>query len=154
MVQEHVGQPELDEDYQPVGGLHCNKPEEVDVVPDWDWDIKHILMKYKVLLVVDILPEEIHQNILLLLLILHEAGGGPLAEELHEAALHDEPAHAGQVEEECEDDEVERHPLVVGVVHDGDAVLLPLLQRDAPELHAGGAGALEVVVQKGPSEGM
>ena len=90
----------------------------------------------------DILPEEIHQDILLLLLILHEAGGGPLAEELHEASLHDEPAHAGQVEEEGEDDEVERHPLVVGVVHDGDAVLLPLLQRDAPELHAGGAGAL------------
>ena len=103
-------------------------------------------MRYKVILVVDILPEEIHQNILLLLLILHEAGGGALAEELHEAALHDEPAHARQVEEECEDDEVERHPLVVGVVHDGDAVLLPLLQRDAPELHAGGAGALVVVL--------
>ena len=67
----------------------------------------------------DILPEEIHQDILLLLLILHEAGGGPLAEELHEASLHDEPAHARQVEEEGEDDEVERHPLVVGVVHHG-----------------------------------
>ena len=42
MVQEDVGQPKLDEDYQPVGGLHCNKSEEVDVVPDCDWDVKHL----------------------------------------------------------------------------------------------------------------
>ena len=42
----------------------------------------------------------------------------PLAEELHEAALHAEPEHARQVEHEGHEDEVERHPLVVGVVHD------------------------------------
>ena len=45
MVQEQVGQPKLDEHDQPVGGLHCNKSEEVDVVPDCDWDIIVFFMK-------------------------------------------------------------------------------------------------------------
>ena len=42
----------------------------------------------------------------------------PLAEELHEATLDIEPPHAGEVEQEGHEDQVEGHPLVVGVVHD------------------------------------
>ena len=45
-----------------------------------------------------------------------------LAKELHEPPLHHDPEHAGQVEEERQEDEVQRHPLVVGVVHDGGGV--------------------------------
>ena len=45
-------------------------------------------------------------------------GGGSLAEELHEAALHHEPEASGHVEDDGEEDEVKRHPLVVRVIHD------------------------------------
>ena len=45
-----------------------------------------------------------------------------LAKELHEPPLHHDPEHAGKVEEERQEDEVQRHPLVVGVVHDGGGV--------------------------------
>ena len=78
----------------------------------------------------NIFPEEIHQNVFLLLLILHKPGRSSLTKELHESSLHDEPTHAGQVEEKGEDDEVERDPLVVGVVHDGCLVAGPLLMTD------------------------
>ena len=50
----------------------------------------------------------------------------PIAEELHEAALHAEPPHAGEVEQEGHEDQVEGHPLVVRVVHDR-VVLIILL---------------------------
>ena len=102
MVEEHVGETELDQDDQPVESLHADEAPEVDVV-----------------LVVDVLAEESHQGIPLLLLVLYEPGGGALAEELHEAAFHDEPEHPREVEEEGEDHQVEGDPLVVGVVHDG-----------------------------------
>ena len=101
-MEEHVGQAELNEDNDPVERLHTDEAPEVDVV-----------------LVVDVLAEEGDKGIPLLLLVLYEPGGGALPEELHEAALHDEPEHPGEVEEEGEDHQVERHPLVVGVVHDG-----------------------------------
>ena len=94
VVEEHVGQRKLDEDNDPVAGLHHDEAPEVDVV-----------------LVVNILAEKLHQNVLLLLLVLHESRGGPLSEKLHEATLHDKPAHAGEVEHEGEEDEVKRHPL-------------------------------------------
>ena len=54
----------------------------------------------------DVLQEEIDQFIPFLLLILDEPGGGPLTKELHEAALHHDPEHPGQIEEESEEDEV------------------------------------------------
>ena len=45
-------------------------------------------------------------------------GGGSLAKELHEAALHHEPEASRHVEDDGEEDEVKWHPLVVGVIHD------------------------------------
>ena len=101
-MEEHVGQAELDQDDDPVERLHADEAPEVDVV-----------------LVVDVLAEEGDKGIPLLLLVLYEPGGGALAEELHEAALHDEPEHPREVEEEGEDHQVEGDPLVVGVVHNG-----------------------------------
>ena len=101
-MEEHVGQAELDQDDDPVERLHADEAPEVDVV-----------------LVVDVLAEEGDKGIPLLLLVLYEPGGGALAEELHEAALHDEPEHPWEVEEEGKEDQVEGDPLVVGVVHDG-----------------------------------
>ena len=68
MVEEYVGETELDQDDQPVESLHADGAPEVDVV-----------------LVVNILAEEIDQSLFLLLLVVNEPGGGPLAEEFHEA---------------------------------------------------------------------
>ena len=94
VVEENIGQPELDEDNDPVAGFHQDEAPEVNVV-----------------LVMNVLGEELHQDILSLLLVFHESRGGPLPEKLHEAALHHEPAHPGEVEHEGEEDEVKRHPL-------------------------------------------
>ena len=44
--------------------------------------------------------------------------GSPLAQKLHDSPLHTEPEHSGKIEEEGHEDEVEGHPLVVGIVHD------------------------------------
>ena len=49
--------------------------------------------------------------------------GCSFAEKLHESALDVEPPHAGEVEQEGHEDQVEGHPLVVRVVHDGVAPL-------------------------------
>ena len=98
VVEEDVSQTKLDEDDDPVACLHHDEAPEVDVV-----------------LVVHILCEKVHQDVLLFLLVLHEPGRGPLPEELHEAALHDQPAHAGEVEHEGEEDQVEWHPLHIGI---------------------------------------
>ena len=67
----------------------------------------------------NIFAEELDQLVFLLLLVLDEPGGGPLPEELHEPPLHHDPEHPGQVEDHSHEYEVERHPLVVRVVHDG-----------------------------------
>ena len=56
--------------------------------------------------------------------------GGSLAKELHEPPLHHHPAEAGQVEQNCQEYEIERNPLVVGVVHYGGSVHVPLLYSD------------------------
>ena len=74
------------------------------------------------LLVMNILEEERHQFVSLLLLVLYEPGCCSLAKELHEAALHHDPEHPGKVEQDGQEQEVERHPLVVGVVHYGGGV--------------------------------
>ena len=69
-------------------------------------------------LVMNISAEKLDKLLPLLVLILDEPGGGPLPEELHEPALHLEPDVAREIEEEGKEGEVQRHPLVVGVVHD------------------------------------
>ena len=75
------------------------------------------------LLVMDIPAVELHQTFPLLILILDKPedyvtahqppapGGGALAEELHESALHHQPEHPRQVEEGGEAEEVQGHPL-------------------------------------------
>ena len=74
------------------------------------------------LLVMNILEEEWHQLVSLLLLVLYEPGCCSLAKELHEAPLHHDPEHPGQVEQDGQKQEVQRHPLVIGVVHNGGGV--------------------------------
>ena len=63
--------------------------------------------------------------------------GSPFAQKLHDSPLHTEPEHSWKIEEEGHEDEVEGHPLVIGVVHDG-----------APGVHLpgvpGAAGAPEL----------
>ena len=81
----------------------------------------------------NIFTKEIHEDIFLFLLILYKSCGGALTKELHEAPLHDEPEHPGQVEDEGKDDEVERDPLVVRVVHNGGSVLIPIFVCNTTE---------------------
>ena len=70
----------------------------------------------------DVLQEEIHQFIPFFLLILDKSGGGSFTKELHQTALHHDPEHPGEIEEKCEEDEVERNPLVVRVINYGRCV--------------------------------
>ena len=76
------------------------------------------------LLVMNILEEERHQFVSLLLLVLYEPGCCSLAKELHEAALYHEPGEPREVEHHGQEHEVERHPLVVRVVDHGNFVLI------------------------------
>ena len=64
----------------------------------------------------DILEEEVDQFVPFLLLILDEPGGGPLTEELHQAALHHQPEASGHVEDNSQEYEVKWNPLVVRIV--------------------------------------
>ena len=90
----------------------------------------------------DVLQEEIDQFIPFLLLILDEPGCGSFTEELHEAALHHDPEHPGEIEEERQEDQVERNPLVVRVVDYGGGVHVLVspwagsfvLSRNVPEV--------------------
>ena len=65
----------------------------------------------------DVLQEEIHQFVPLLFLILDKSCGGSFTKELHQTALHHDPEHPGEIEEKCEEDQVERNPLIVRVVN-------------------------------------
>ena len=47
-----------------------------------------------ILLVVDILPEKLNEDVLLLLLVVNEPGGGSLSKELHQPSFHDQPKHS------------------------------------------------------------
>ena len=88
----------------------------------------------------DVLQEEIDQFITFFFLIFNETGGRPFSKELHEAALHHDPEHPGQVEEKSQEDEIKRDPLVVRVVDysGGVHILVPprtgslVLSRDVP----------------------
>ena len=55
---------------------------------------------------------------------LDQSVGRPFAEELHESALHDEPQTSRQVEDHRQEDEVDRDPLVVGIVDGALDVIL------------------------------
>ena len=108
-----------------VEELASYETTEVDVVPDMIFCMIGAFAHLKVtsvLLVMNILEEERHQFVSLLLLVLNEPCCCSLAKELHEAPLHHDPEHPGQVEQDGEEQEVERHPLVVGVVHYGGRV--------------------------------
>ena len=105
-----------------VEELASYETTEVDVVPDMILHDDRCFANLEVLLVMNILKEERHQFVSLLLLVLDEPCCCSLAKELHESALHHDPEHPGQVEQDGEEQEVERHPLVVGVVHYGGGV--------------------------------
>ena len=66
----------------------------------------------------NVTTEELDQLFSFLILVLDEPGCRPLPEELHQASLHLEPDVPREVEEEGEEGEIERDPLVVGVVDD------------------------------------
>ena len=70
-----------------------------------------------IVFVVDVLQKEGNKAITLFLLVLDKPRSRSFSEELHQSALHHDPEHAREVEEDGEEDEVERNPLVVGVVH-------------------------------------
>ena len=76
----------------------------------------------KISLVLNILKEELDQQVTLLILVHNVPHCGSLPEELHQSALHDEPQHPREVEEDCEEDEIERNPLVIGVINHRDSV--------------------------------
>ena len=110
IVEEAMCDEEMQEDEGDVEKLTKDKTKEICVV-----------------VVVNILPEEVDQLVPLLLVVLDDPRGGSLGEELHEPALHAEPDEAWHVEQDGPEYEVERDPLVVGVVDDGagEAVLVP-----------------------------
>ena len=83
-------------------------------------------------LVVNIFEEEVDKFVPFFLLILNKPRGRSFAKELHKSALHHDPEHSGQVEEESEEDEVEWDPLVVGVVHNGGGVHILVAPRAGP----------------------
>ena len=64
----------------------------------------------------DVLQEEVDQFIPFFLLILDKSCCGSFTKELHQAALHHDPEHPGKIEEECQEDQVERNPLIIRVV--------------------------------------
>ena len=68
------------------------------------------------------------------LAFVYRPGGGSLAKELHEAPLHHEPEASRHVEYDGEEDEVKRHPLVVGVIH--DCVITVVLKQHHPSVHS------------------
>ena len=70
------------------------------------------------------------QLVPLLFRLFNEPTDRSLAEELHEAALHDQPEAPRQVEDHRHEDQVDGDPLVVGVV-DGplDVILKEILKR-------------------------
>ena len=77
----------------------------------------------------DVLQEEIHQFVPFLLLVLDKSGGGSFTKELHQTALHHDPEHPGEIEEERQEDQVERNPLVVRVIDNGGGVLVLVTTR-------------------------
>ena len=70
-----------------------------------------------IVFVVDVLQKERNEPISLFLLVLDKPSCRSFSEELHQSALHHDPEHTREVEHDGEEDEVERNPLVVRVVH-------------------------------------
>ena len=116
-VKKDVGQDKLDEDKEHIEHFTPNKAKEVDAV-----------------LVVNIPTKELNQGLLFFFLVFYNPGSCTLAKKLHEAALHHEPEEARQVEQPRPHDQVQRHPLVVGVVHNGGSVLVPFFMGDSGQI--------------------
>ena len=116
-MKEGVGHDKLEEDDEQIHYFTTNETKEVDIIPDEAIFQTKIAGIDQNILVVDILREEIDKNIFLLLLILHKPGGCPLPEELHEPPLHHHPEQPGDVEENCQEHQVERNPLVVRIIN-------------------------------------
>jgi hypothetical protein len=66
---------------------------------------------------VNILAEKLNQFVSLFFLVLNISGSCSFSKEFHEAALHHDPEHPWQVKDHSHEYEVERDPLVVGIVH-------------------------------------
>ena len=75
-----------------------------------------------ILLVLNIYIEKFDKKIPLFVCVFNIPRCCSFPEELHEAALHHDPEHPGKVEQDGQEQEVERNPLVVGVVHYGGGV--------------------------------
>ena len=83
-----------------------------------------MLKIFKCLLVLNIYIEKFHEKISLFVCVFNISRCCPFPEELHEAALHHEPSQPRDVERHGQEQEVEGHPLVVGVVDHGNFVLV------------------------------
>ena len=82
----------------------------------------------------DVLRKEVYKNIFLLLLILNKSCSCSFPKELHEPPLHHQPEQAGDVEENCQEHQVERHPLVVGIIYNRGSVLVPLMNTNTSQV--------------------
>ena len=113
-----MSQSKLENNNEKIEELTEDKPAEVNVVPRQVGRNNNNSLAAKMfdLLVMDILQEEIHQFVPFFLLILDKSGGGSFTKELHQPALHHDPEHPGQIEEEGKEDQVQRNPLIVRVV--------------------------------------
>ena len=114
-----MGHSKLKDYYEKVEELTDDETTEVYVVPGkcnfYNHGFIHgtvlVLLSYS--LIVYVLQEEIDQFITFFFLIFNESCGRPFTKELHEAALHHDPEHPGQVEQKSQEDEIKRDPLVV-----------------------------------------
>ena len=81
-------------------------------------------LKTKHLLVLNIYVEKFHEKISFFVRVLDMSRCCSFSEELHEAALHHQPGQPREVEHHGQEHQVERHPLVIRVVHHGHFVLI------------------------------
>ena len=76
----------------------------------------------KISLVLNILKEELDQQVPLLILVHNVPDCGSFPEKFHQSALHNKPQHPRQVEENGQENQVERNPLVIGVINHRDSI--------------------------------
>merc|ERR1719322_1609045 len=115
VVKEPMCEQEMEEHYQQVQNLTEDEPTEINIV-----------------LVGNVLSEKCNQPLFLLLLILNEPCSGSLAKELHEPALHTEPAESRTIEQERVEYQIQGNPLVIRVVDDGRHIHVLVSTAAAP----------------------